>query len=201
MSAGRDVTAEFTDLESRLRNAQATERQLLEIMGRAETVEDTLAVQRELGAVREQVEVFQGQLNVLASQTSLSTITIYLHPAPDLRIERRLPDRYAMHQSVTFPITVANDGTVELREIEIHDRLSPDMVFEQASPPGVYDPDAHRVVWPIDRLAAGEAREVWFARPPRRRRRNDGVDREREYAQPRARRGSGPGRGHAAVLR
>ncbi len=160
--SGRDVTAEFTDLESRLRNAQATERQLLEIMGRAETVEDTLAVQRELGAVREQVEVFQGQLNVLASQTSLSTITIYLHPAPDLRIERRLPDRYAMHQSVTFPITVANDGTVELREIEIHDRLSPDMVFEQASPPGVYDPAAHRVVWSIDRLAAGEAREVWL---------------------------------------
>ncbi len=160
--SGRDVTAEFTDLESRLRNAQATERQLLEIMGRAETVEDTLAVQRELGAVREQVEVYQGQLNVLASQTSLSTITIYLHPAPDLRIERRLPDRYAMHQSVTFPITVANDGTVELREIEIHDRLSPDMVFEQASPPGVYDPATHRVAWSIDRLAAGEAREVWL---------------------------------------
>ncbi len=159
---GRDVTAEFTDLEARLRNAQAAERQLLEIMERAETVEDILAVQRELAAVREQIERFQGQLNVLASQTELSTITVYLHPAPDLRIERRLPDQYAMHQSVIFPITVANQGTVELRRIEVHDRLARDMIFEQASPPGVYDPGAHRVVWSIDRLGAGESREVWF---------------------------------------
>ena len=159
---GRDVTAEFTDLEARLRNAQAAERQLLEIMERAETVEDILAVQRELAAVREQIERFQGQLNVLASQTELSTITVYLHPAPDLRVERRMPDQYAMHQSVIFPITVANQGTVELRRIEVHDRLARDMIFEQASPPGVYDPGAHRVVWSIDRLGAGESREVWF---------------------------------------
>ena len=99
---------------------------------------------------------------MLASQTELSTITIQLHPAPDLRIERRLPDQYAMHESFTFPITIANHGTVELRQIEVHDRLAGDMIFEQASPPGAYDPAAHRVVWSIDRLAAGEAREVWF---------------------------------------
>ena len=159
---GRDVTAEFTDLEARLRNAQAAERQLLEILATARTVKDTLEVQRELASVREQIERFQGHLNVLASQTELSTITIQLHPAPDLRIERRLPDQYAMHESFTFPITIANHGTVELRQIEVHDRLAGDMIFEQASPPGAYDPAAHRVVWSIDRLAAGEAREVWF---------------------------------------
>ena len=37
-----------------------------------------------------------------------------------------------------------------------------DIIFEQASPPGVYDPGAHRVVWSIDRLGAGESREVWL---------------------------------------
>ena len=112
---GRDVTAAFTDIQSRMRNAQATEKQLLEIMATSRTVQDTLEVQREVAKVREQIETFQGQLNVLADQAALSTITVNMHPVPDLRVERRAPDQYAMHESVEFPITVINDGTVELR--------------------------------------------------------------------------------------
>ena len=88
---GRDVTAEFTDLEARLRTAQATERQLLDILATARTVSDTLEVQRELLEVRSRIEVLQGQLNLLANQTDLATITVRLHPAPDLRIERFSP--------------------------------------------------------------------------------------------------------------
>ena len=126
---GRDVTAAFTDIESRMRNAQATERQLLEIMATARTVQDTLEVQREVAKVREEIEMFQGQLNVLADQAALSTITVNLHPVPDLRVERRAPDQYAMHESVEFPITVINDGTVELREVVVRDQLDPDVVF------------------------------------------------------------------------
>ena len=85
---GRDVTAEFTDLEARLRTAEATERQLLDILATAQTVSDTLEVQRELLEVRSRIEVLQGQLNLLSNQTDLATITVRLHPAPDLRIER-----------------------------------------------------------------------------------------------------------------
>ena len=157
---GRDVTAAFTDIESRMRNAQATEKQLLEIMATSRTVQDTLEVQREVAKVREQIETFQGQLNVLADQAALSTITVNLHPVPDLRVERRAPDRYAMHESVEFPITVINDGTVELREVVVRDQLDPDLVFQFATKPGQYEESTHSVVWTIDRMAPGQSLEL-----------------------------------------
>ena len=158
---GRDVTAEFTDLEARLRTAQATERQLLDILATARTVSDTLEVQRELLDVRSQIEVLQGQLNLLANQTDLATITVRLHPAPDLRIERFSPEGYAMHGSTELPITIANHGTVDLRDVVVRDQLAPGMVFEWASSQGVYEAGTHSVVWEIDRVEANSSRDVW----------------------------------------
>ena len=158
---GRDVTAEFTDLEARLRTAQATERQLLDILATARTVSDTLEVQRELLDVRSRIEVLQGQLNLLANQTDLATISVRLHPAPDLRIERFSPERYFMHGSTELPITIANHGTVDLREVVVRDQLAPGMVFEWASSQGVYETATHSVVWEIDRLDANSSRDVW----------------------------------------
>ena len=157
---GRDVTAAFTDIESRMRNAQATEKQLLEIMATSRTVKDTLEVQREVAKVREQVEMFQGQLNVLADQAALSTITVNLHPVPDLRVERRAPDPYAMHESVEFSITVINDGTVALREVVVRDQLDPDLVFLNATKPGQFEESTHSVMWTIDRMAPGQSVEL-----------------------------------------
>ena len=157
---GRDVTAAFTDIESRMRNAQATERQLLEIMATARNVQDTLEVQREVAKVREEIETFQAQLNLLADQAALSTITVNLHPVPDLRVERRAPDQYAMHESVEFPITVINDGTVELREVVVRDQLDPDVVFQYATKPGQYEEATHSVVWTIERMSPGQALEL-----------------------------------------
>ena len=158
---GRDVTAEFTDLEARLRTAQATEQQLLDILATARTVSDTLEVQRELLEVRSRIEVLQGQLNLLANQTDLATITVRLHPAPDLRIERFSPEGYAMHGSTELPITIANHGTVDLRDVMVRDQLAPGMVFEWASSQGVYEAGTHSVVWEIDRLEANSSRDVW----------------------------------------
>ena len=157
---GRDVTAAFTDIQSRMRNAQATEKQLLEIMATSRTVKDTLEVQREVAKVREQIETFQGQLNVLADQAALSTITVNLHPVPDLRVERRAPDQYAMHDSIELPISVINDGTVELRNVTVRDHLDPGLVFQNTTKPGQYDQSTHSVVWTIDRMAPGHSLEL-----------------------------------------
>ena len=158
---GRDVTAEFTDLEARLRTAEATEHQLLDILATAQTVSDTLEVQRELLEVRSRIEVLQGQLNLLANQTDLATITVRLHPAPDLRIERLSPEGYEMHGSTEMPITIANHGTVDLRDVVVRDALAPGMVFEWASSQGVYEAATHSVVWEIDRVGANTSRDVW----------------------------------------
>ncbi len=156
----QDVTAQFTDLAAQLRNAQATERQFLEILERARTVEDTIDVQRELSAVRERIELLQGRLNLLRNQTDLATIRLLLHPAPDLSLKRELPAGAAMHQQVTLGTIVHNEGTVEVEEIEVRESLDPGMIFVAASGDGAYDPAAHAVTWTLERMGPEERRSL-----------------------------------------
>ncbi|MBS1796935.1 MAG: DUF4349 domain-containing protein [Acidobacteria bacterium] len=71
-----DVTEDFIDTESDLKAKRALEAQFLEIMKRANTVEDALEVQRELGDVRSEIEKLEGHKRFLENQTSLSTIKV-----------------------------------------------------------------------------------------------------------------------------
>lgn len=80
--SGQDVTEQYTDLEARLRNAQAQEATYLRILDQAKTVEDTLSVQRELTNIRYQIESLQGQLKYLSNKTDYSTISVYLSEEP-----------------------------------------------------------------------------------------------------------------------
>lgn len=73
-----DVTQQYVDLQGRLRNQRAQQAALLQLMGRAKTVSDTLAVQSQLSNVEDQIEQITGRLNLLANQTALSTITVHL---------------------------------------------------------------------------------------------------------------------------
>lgn len=79
---GEDVTEEFVDLESRERNLLAAEESLLRLYDRAESVEDTLTVQRELTGVRGQIEQVQGRLQYLENRTSTSQISLSIQPVP-----------------------------------------------------------------------------------------------------------------------
>ena len=76
--SGQDVTSEVTDLESRLRNLQAAEKQLLEIMDNATETEDVISVFKELTSVRGEIEVIQGQIKYYRESASLSAISVYL---------------------------------------------------------------------------------------------------------------------------
>jgi len=77
-TTGRDVTEEYVDLEAQLRNLQASESQLLELMERAGSVDEILNVQRELTNTRGQIEQIQGRMQYLEESSSTSLIQIYL---------------------------------------------------------------------------------------------------------------------------
>src|SRR5690606_28005726 len=70
-----DITRTYIDLEARLKSQKALEEQLLSILTKATTVEDTLAVQEHLSRVRTEIESLQSQIDYYASQVSMSTIT------------------------------------------------------------------------------------------------------------------------------
>ena len=76
--SSQDVTSEYTDLKSRLRNLEAAEAQLTEIMGSAIRTEDVLAVYNQLVQVREQIEVIKGQIQYYEQSAAMSAISIDL---------------------------------------------------------------------------------------------------------------------------
>jgi hypothetical protein len=77
---GQDVTQEYTDLESRLRNLEAAEEELREIMGSLTEAEDVLNVYQSLRQVREEIEVIKGRMQYFEESARLSAITVDLLP-------------------------------------------------------------------------------------------------------------------------
>ena len=80
-SEAAEVTEEYTDLEARLRNLEATEASYLELLAKAGEIADILAVQDRLNGVRLEIEQVQGRINLLDSMTDLATITVQLSVA------------------------------------------------------------------------------------------------------------------------
>ena len=74
--SGQDVTKEYTDLNSRLRNLEDAEAQLREILDEAYKTEDVLNVFNQLTYYREQIEVTKGQIKYYEESSSLSSITV-----------------------------------------------------------------------------------------------------------------------------
>jgi hypothetical protein len=76
----QDVTREYIDLQSRLRNLEAAESQLLKIMDQATKTEDVLSVHNQLTQVREQIEVTKGQIQYYEQSARLSSISTNILP-------------------------------------------------------------------------------------------------------------------------
>jgi len=74
----QDVTAEYTDLASRLTNLEAAEDQLQAIMDEAVKTEDVLSVYNQLVSVREQIEVIKGQMQYYEQSAAMSAISVEL---------------------------------------------------------------------------------------------------------------------------
>lgn len=76
--SGTDVTAQYVDLESRLKNLEAAEAKLDEIMKQASETEDVVNVFNQLVYYREQIELVKGQMNYYEEAAALSAITVRL---------------------------------------------------------------------------------------------------------------------------
>lgn len=85
-TSGDDVTEQYTDLQSRLKNKQAEEQSLIKILDRAGKITEVLEVTRELSRVRGEIEVLQGRIRLMDSQIDMATIDISLSEDPDITI-------------------------------------------------------------------------------------------------------------------
>jgi hypothetical protein len=86
-----DVTEEYTDLESQLRNLEATEAQYLELLKKAENVEDMVTVQRELSYVRGEIERIEGRMKYIERTSDMSFIEVRIGEVQSLKQKKWNP--------------------------------------------------------------------------------------------------------------
>ncbi|HET8804175.1 MAG TPA: DUF4349 domain-containing protein [Aequorivita sp.] len=72
----QDVSEEFIDLEARLKAKRILEERYLELLEKANKVEEMLQIERELSNIREEIEAKQGRLQYLQNQVSMSTVNV-----------------------------------------------------------------------------------------------------------------------------
>ena len=83
-TTAEDVGEEFVDLTARMENAKRLETRLVTLLAnRAGSLEDILAVERELARVRQEIERYEGRARYLSTRVATSTIDVTVHePAP-----------------------------------------------------------------------------------------------------------------------
>ncbi len=73
-----DATAQYVDMESRLKSLRTQEERLFELMEESGSLEELLAVQDKLMEVQYQIESYTGQMKVLTNRIDYATVHVYL---------------------------------------------------------------------------------------------------------------------------
>lgn len=75
-TSGQDVTAQYADIEAQQRTLTAARERFLEILSRARTIGDVLAVQQRVDDVTGKLDRLEGQRRVLAAQSDKATLEV-----------------------------------------------------------------------------------------------------------------------------
>jgi len=79
-ASGEDVTDQYVDLESQLRNLEATRERVKSFLDQAKSVDEALRINQQLSDIENQIEQIRGRMNYLADRSSFSTITVNFEP-------------------------------------------------------------------------------------------------------------------------
>ena len=84
----RDVTLEYTDVETHIKVLRTERDALMKILEAASSTEELLLVRQQLTQTRYELDALEGQMRVLEDQIALSTVTLYIR-----EVERLTPEQ------------------------------------------------------------------------------------------------------------
>jgi hypothetical protein len=113
--SNEEVSADYVDLQARLKSAQATERRLIELLGtRTGRLEDVLDAERELARVRAEIESMQGQSAVMLHRVSYATVQVQLSEEYHERLQSRASTGAKLWNALVDGVQNLEDGIVGL---------------------------------------------------------------------------------------
>jgi len=114
ISTSQDVTDEYVDNASRIKNLETTRDALARLMEKAVKVEDALKVQQELTRIQEEIEVLQGRNKLLQETSAYSLINVNLRTKPrEMPIDAGPDQTVGLGQAVRFRATFRPPDGIE----------------------------------------------------------------------------------------
>ncbi|WP_052259413.1 DUF4349 domain-containing protein [Flavobacterium sp. KMS] len=91
----RDVTEEFVDITTRLANKREYLKRYKELLSKASTVKDILAIEESIRVIEEEIESTEGRLKYLSDQVSFSTLNLNLYKEKEYIYKAREQDKFS----------------------------------------------------------------------------------------------------------
>ena len=83
VETGEDVTDNYVDLQSQLRNLKVSEQRLLELLSHTASVKDLLEAEKEVTRTRGEIEKIEGQLKQMDHRVDFAAVRVqFIHRAP-----------------------------------------------------------------------------------------------------------------------
>ncbi len=74
-----DVTEEYIDIDARLKTKKILETRYFELLKKAVKISEIIEIEKQLSAIREEIEAKEGQLKYLQNKVSMSTVSIHFY--------------------------------------------------------------------------------------------------------------------------
>jgi len=91
----RDVTEEYVDIETRLSNKRVYLKRYKELLAKASTVKDILAIEENISKLQEEIESKEGILKYLSDQVSFSTLELNLYKEKEFIYKAQPQDKFS----------------------------------------------------------------------------------------------------------
>lgn len=104
-----DVTAEFVDVEARLKTKKETELRYRELLTQAKTVEEILKIEEQVDKLRAEIESTEGRLRLMKDRESYSTLAVsfYESPTRTAGFWNRVCDNFRLGWQTVVEFTIA----------------------------------------------------------------------------------------------